>query len=106
MLAMGANLPPLVGRTIIIGITYLEHDGSLLEQVQKHGVIERIDEKGIAIRLSDGDLFNLPPDLRSLRPAPVGEYRFRSTGEIVTNPDLMTTWTITRPAPDHPTRRH
>src|SRR5258707_1072538 len=91
----------LVGRTIIIGITTLEHDGSLLEQAQKHGVIERIDAQGIAIRLSDGELFMLPPDVGALRPAPPGEYRFRSTGEVVTNPDLMTTWTITRPPPDH-----
>ncbi len=96
----------LVGRTIIIGITTLEQDGSLLEQVQMHGVIERIDANGIAIRLSDGELFMLPPDAGALKPAPFGQYRFRSTGELVTNPDLMTTCTVTRPPPDHPARRH
>jgi hypothetical protein len=100
--ALRLSMSTLVGRTIIIGITTLEHDGSLLEQAQKYGVIERIDTKGIAIRLSDGELFLLPPDVRALRPAPPGEYRFRSTGEVVTNPDVMTTWTITRPHSDHP----
>src|SRR4051794_6079149 len=103
---MPADATSLVGKTIIVGITYLEHDGSLVEQVQKHGVIERIDSKGIAIRFPDGELFSLPPDVGSLQVAPPGEYRFRATDEVVTNPDLMTTWTVRKPPPDHPSRRH
>ena len=32
-----------------------------------------------------------------------GEYHFKSTGEIVVNPDFMTSWTITRPSPNEVT---
>ena len=85
-----------VGRTIFIGITYLRRDGTLREQVQMHGVVSAIDEHGIKIRLSDGSWFNLPPDLRSIKLAPRGQYRVGSTGETINDPDLMTTWTITQ----------
>jgi hypothetical protein len=92
-----ATAQKYVGRTIIIGITYLRRDGTLREQEQMHGLVSAIDEHGIKIRLSDGRWFNLPPDLRAIRLAPRGQYRFRSTGEIVNDPDLMTTWTVTQP---------
>jgi hypothetical protein len=59
--------------------------------------------RGIAVELSDsGDVFWLPPEPSALNHAPPGEYRFRSTGEVVVDPDLMTTWTVTAP-PGEPT---
>ena len=85
-----------IGRTIIIGITYLRHDGTLREQVQVHGVVSAIYEHGIKILLSDGSSFNLPPDLKAIKLAPRSQYRFRSTDETVVDPDLMTTWTVTQ----------
>src|SRR5580658_7856370 len=91
---MGKDPEAFVGKTIIIGITKLDAEGDLVEQVQWHGKIERVTDQNISIRLSNGEMFNLPPVLRSLHDAPLGEYRFRSTGEIVKNPDLMTTWTV------------
>ena len=36
--------------------------------------------------------WNLPPDPSLIQPAPPGEYRMRSTGEVITNPDFITTW--------------
>jgi hypothetical protein len=39
--------------------------------------------------------------MRAFQPAPPGEYRLKSTGEIVVDPDLLSTWTIRRPgSPD------
>jgi hypothetical protein len=88
-----------IGKHIIIGITRLTADDEPLGQQQMHGDIVAVDEmKGICIRLAgSGEMHWLPPDLRSIRVAPLGEYRFRSTGEVVVNPDLMTTWTIKSP---------
>ncbi len=40
------------------------------------------------------------PDLSAFVEAPAGEYRFRTTGEVVVNPDLMTQWTIEDPPTD------
>lgn len=84
----------LIGRTIIIGITHLDANDELIEQIQMHGVISEATSKGIVIRLSTGDDYKLPPDYGSIKKAPSGEYRFRSTGETVVDPDYMTTWTI------------
>jgi hypothetical protein len=44
-----------------------------------------------------GETYGLPPDLRSLKPAPAGEYRLRSTHEIVRDPDYLATWVIEQP---------
>lgn len=87
----------LIGKTIIIGITRVDANDELIEQIQMHGVISEITAKNISIRLSTGKDYNLPPDCSSIKKAPPGEYRFRSTGETVVNPDYMTTWTIHAP---------
>jgi hypothetical protein len=91
-----------IGKHLLVGMTYLDHNEQLLEQKQFHGDIVRInDHEGIVIRLSDsGNEFKLPPDIESLTPAPEGEYRLRATGEVVLNPDLTTTWILTKPKPE------
>lgn len=91
-----------IGKHLLIGVSYLDHNERLLEQKQFHGDIVRInDHEGIVIKLRDsGNEYTLPPDIDALRPAPVGEYRLRATGEVVVNPDLMTTWTLTKPNPE------
>ncbi len=88
-----------IGKHLLIGITYLDHNETLLEQKQFHGIIVRINEQeGIIIKLNDSDEeYKLPPDINSLKEAPEGEYRMRATGEVVVNPDLLTTWTINKP---------
>jgi len=40
----------------------------------------------------------LPPEPEAYEPAPPGEYRLRSTGEVVVDPDYLTTWTVGSPA--------
>jgi hypothetical protein len=91
-----------IGKHLLIGMTYLDHKQELIEQKQFHGEIIRInDHEGIVIRLHGSDKeFKLPPDTASLKAAPPGEYRLRATGEVVVNPDLLTTWTLTKPDPD------
>lgn len=91
-----------IGKHLLVGVTYLDHNEQLLEQKQFHGDIVRInDHEGIVIKLrGSGDEFKLPPDINSLKPAPEGDYRLRATGEVVVNPDLMTTWTRTKPKPE------
>lgn len=92
----------MINKHIIIGITFNDFDGTFLEQKQIHGNIIRINEKeGIVVKLHDSDIeYSLPPYLDSVEVAPEGEYRFRSTGEVVVNPDYMTSWTITKPDPN------
>ncbi len=89
----------LVGSTVIIGITRLLADGPVQEQM--HGRISAAEEgRGVAIELTgtrSGEVYWLPPDLRNFSSAAPGEYRLRSTGEVVVNPDYISTWTIEPP---------
>lgn len=92
-----------VGKYILIGLTYLDHEGKELRRQQMHGVITSATAKGIAIALRgayDGQSWNMPPDLRAIRPAKAGTYKLHMTGEEIQDPDLLSTWTITEPDPD------
>ena len=90
----------LIGKVMLAGITYLNHDESLIEQQEFFGEVLSADsQKGILLRLHGrrlGEQYNLPPDMRSIVRASLGEYRLRSTGEIVENPDYLVTFDVYR----------
>lgn len=90
----------MIGAVVLIGLTWRRPEGE--EQTQLYGVIQTADpENGFEIILSgahEGETYWLPPDLSSFQPAPRGEYRLRSTGEIVVDPDYISQWTIDPPA--------
>ncbi len=83
-----------IGKTIIIGMHSRSKAEEYARQSEAHGKIIRVDNKGITVSLDDGNEFLLPPDLTFLQPVFPGEFRERSTGKIVVNPDLMTDVTI------------
>lgn len=93
----------LLGKHVLVGITKLDHEGNLLEQIQCHGDVIVADERdGFCFKLRgtrEGEFEWLPPDTRAFVPAPPGEYRLRSTGEVVADPDYTTTWTSTAAPP-------
>ena len=86
------------GRRILVGITRVAADGSY-EQEQFVGTASLEDHQTYALmrlKCDDGEIRDYPFDARSLQRAPAGEYRLRSTGEIVRNPDFLMTWTVTK----------
>ena len=94
-----------VGKYILIGITDEDHEGNVVGQRQLHGVITSATRSGINVALRgvyDGETWNMPPDLRSIRPAEPGTFTLRSTNEDIEDPDLVVTWVRTAPAPDGP----
>jgi len=100
-----ASASALVGKTVLLGLTFATDDGDVIEQTQRHGVIEEADaERGITVRLVgpgspwDGELYRLPPQLGNFVDAAPGAYRLRATGETVIDPDLTSTWEIRSPA--------
>jgi hypothetical protein len=104
----------LIGKTVLLGLTFTDADGELREQTQRHGVVEVADaDQGIAIRLVapgqswDRDLYWVPPDLSAFAEAAPGAYRLRATGETVVDPDFTSTWEIRAPSEeeDTPERR-
>ncbi len=86
----------LLGSSVLIGVTRVCAEG--LEQEQMFGVIKSANARdGFEVALQgsrNGEVYWLPPDVRNFFPAQPGEYRLRSTGEVVVNPDFTTTWTI------------
>lgn len=87
----------LLGKVMLIGFTYYSADHVAVEQKQFWGTVIESNEKGINVRQKNGGIISLPPDLCSTKPAPPGEYRLRSTGEIVVDPDFLTTWNVDMP---------
>src|SRR5439155_1667268 len=83
-------------------LTYFDEDGDVVAQPQVHGIIVSADRaRGFAVALQgvwEGETFWLPPDVRGFSPARRGEYRLNSTSEIIYDPDLISTWEITRAA--------
>ena len=94
-----SDTDPYIGKHLLAGITFLDHEENVIRQIQVHGTIIRIDDRGICFAQANGEEYSLPPDRESLKPAPPGTYRLRSTGEEVENPDLITSWTRKAPAP-------
>jgi hypothetical protein len=83
----------MLGKTVLVGITQEARSRRKPpEKSQIVGTIENIDSTAIRLRLSDGSTYNLPPDIRPFENALPGEYRLRSTREVITNPDFTCTW--------------
>ncbi len=88
----------LVGKVMLVGLTYLDKDGECAEQKQVWGTVDRVEEDGIYLSLSTGEDFWTPPDLSAITRAKRGEYKLHSTGEVVVDPDFTATWSVTYPA--------
>ena len=98
--ATGRDRYSLVGKTVLIGITRLDHDDELIEKTEKFGRIASVDpHDGIKVDVGEPELFTLPPNPEHFNDARPGVYRLRSTGETVEDPDLTTIWTIKEPPP-------
>jgi hypothetical protein len=90
----------LLGKVVLVGLTYMSVDGAVVEQQQFFGQAVSVDQrKGILVALSgirSGEHFNLPPGTRAIDTAAPGEYRLRATGDVVVNPDYTAVFSVTR----------
>ncbi|RKZ76216.1 MAG: hypothetical protein DRR19_28795 [Candidatus Parabeggiatoa sp. nov. 1] len=97
----------ILGKYILIGITYLDSSGELESQQQLHGIVKSATEdEGILIELEGnykGDEWNMPPDTSCITTAEPGEYKLRSTDEVVVNPDYLCTWKVHSPDEENET---
>jgi hypothetical protein len=95
---LGSVWNDLLGKYVLVGITRKDARDNVLELEQLHGRIISADPaRGLSLQLEGsraGTTYQLPPDLRSLKPAPRGDYRLRSTGEVIHDPDFLATWVI------------
>ncbi len=84
----------LIGKVLLVGLTYYTRDNVFIEQRQYWGTVIESEDDVICLKQKNGKIFTLPPDLSSIKPAPPGEYRLDSTGEVVIDPDFLSTWAV------------
>ncbi len=87
----------LIGKVILVGMTYYSKNNEFIERKQFWGNIVSVSQNTIHIRQKNGEEFSIPNDESAIERAKPGEYRLRSTGEVVVNPDFLSTWIITLP---------
>lgn len=87
----------LINKIMLVGLTFYSNTGVFIEQKQIWGTVIKADKQGIKIKQSNGEIFELPPDLSSTTMAAPGIYTLHSTNEAVENPDFLSTWNVTKP---------
>jgi hypothetical protein len=85
----------LIGKRVLVGVTHRTMEAEVVWLEQFHGVVDRVNRsEGVILRLPEGEERTIPPDLSRLEPAAPGEYRLKTTGEVITDPDFTTMWTV------------
>lgn len=88
----------LLGKVVLVGLTYRNRQDEVESREQVHGVVESVDEEeGIVLRLQGeraGERFCLPPVTNKFERAAPGEYHLKGRKEVVNNPDWLVVWTV------------
>jgi hypothetical protein len=89
----------LVGCTLLVGLTYLDHDQQLIRRQQVFGTVTSVDEHdGICIRLHNDQMFTIAPVLDAIEPAEPGIYQLADEDEAVEDPDFTALLTVISPS--------
>ena len=88
----------IIGKCVVVGVTYTDDADRPVDQTQFDGRVVRANaQEGLVLVRPSGEEVRLPPFLKALQKASPGEYRLRSTGEVVVNPDYTCTWSVRKP---------
>lgn len=90
------------GKHLLVGLTYLNKDESLKEQIQLHGYISKISDNTVVFKRADNnEEYSIPFNESNMIPAePDAVYELKSTGEAVESVDFLSSWTIHAPKED------
>jgi hypothetical protein len=89
------QLGGLVGQRLLVGITWLDDTDQVTSSQQFCGrVIDVGDGVVVVERPGEVEPAVLPADAAAYEQAPTGRYTLSTTGEIVVDPDFMTTWRV------------
>lgn len=93
----------LLGQYALVGITRYDADGTTIcSHEQYHGRVVDVARSGVTVAcegVHEGQSVTVPPDQYAFQPARPGQYRLKSTEEIVDDPDVLSSWNIYPPAP-------
>ena len=85
----------LKGKVVLVGLTFIDQEGKIIERYQTHGTIAKLTIDGFfKIIRDDNSVFRIPYLKETIKKAKEGKYREVSTGETIENPDLIMTWKV------------
>jgi len=88
----------ILGKRILVGLTYLDRKGNIDRQIQLHGPITRLTGSTLYFERSDGGgEFSIPFDGELDTTDSEAIYTLKSSGEVVENVHFLSTWTIHPP---------
>lgn len=77
----------------------MDDAGAVRGAEQFCGTVLEVTEGVVVVDRPGGEPALLPADADAYEPAAAGEYRLKATGEVIQNPDFVTTWQVAvRPA--------
>lgn len=94
---MPESYEELIGKVLLIGLSYYSPDGGFIEDKQLYGRVTGADDSCITITQTNGEEFSIPPDLSAIEKAAPGDYTLRSTNEVVRNPNYLASYSVTLP---------
>ena len=85
--------PGIIGKTVLIGVTYFDTNGKETGRGQWWGTILAFNlQQGLLVDLSNsGKRHAFPPIPDAFREAKPGYYELKSSGEVIENPDYLYT---------------
>ena len=85
----------LKDKIFLIGITFINENEDVIENYQTSGkVLELTDDGMITFLRENKSDFQIPYDERAIMKAEKGDYKEKSTGKIIVNPDYISRWKI------------
>lgn len=95
---MSNQTESILGKHILIGLTYLDAYGKVDKQVQLHGTITAVAGETLYFDRADGEgEFSVPFDGGLMTAEPDAIFTLKSTGEMVERVDFIASWTIRPP---------
>lgn len=88
----------LIGCTLLVGLTYVDHNDHLIRRQQLHGTVISVDrQSGIVIRQGTGEDATIAPVLDAIEPAQPGLYQLADEDGAVEDPDFTALLTVRAP---------
>ncbi len=88
------QLAHLVGRRLLVGITFRDPQGTVVESDQFCGVVLEVCDGVVVVDRGAAEPAVLPADVAAYEVATPGRYVLAGSGEAVLNPDYLTVWDV------------
>jgi hypothetical protein len=97
------QLSVMVGHRLLVGITISDVEGQITSAQQFCGRVLDVGDGVVVVeRPGEDEPAVLPADVAAYRKAEAGHYTLRNTGEIVVDPDFLSTWHVAEVTDEQP----